>query len=125
MTSVPHAVSRLAVPREGIVTVPCYQARAFNGRTALLAPMGTRVPFDFASLTERDFALLTGERGEAWTVQALIAVDVDWLVEVLQEADRRDRTLGVEIADVWYYVSPVHLEPTVVDGRYVVVGLYR
>ncbi len=125
MTPVLYPLSSSTVPHAGVIDVPCYQVKAFNGRTALLEPEGAPVQFDFASLTERDFDLVTGERGEEWTIQALIAVDVDWLVEVMQVTEQNQKTLGVEIDDVWYYVSPVNLEPTVVAGRYVVVGLYR
>ena len=43
----------------------------------------------------------------------------------MEAASRNQRTLGVELDDVWYYVSPINLEPAVVAERYVVVGLYR
>lgn len=125
MTPVLYPLSSSTVPRAGVIEVPCYVVRSFNGRTALLSPEGRWVAFDFASLTERDYELATGERGEEWTIQALIAVDVDWLVEVMEAASRNQRTLGVELDDVWYYVSPINLEPAVVTERYVVVGLYR
>ena len=125
MTPVLYPLSSSTVPRAGVIEVPCYVVRSFNGRTALLSPEDRWVAFDFASLTERDFELATGERGEEWTIQALIAVDVDWLVGVMEAASRNQRTLGVELDDVWYYVSPINLEPAVVAERYVVVGLYR
>lgn len=125
MTPVLYALSSSTVPRAGVIDVTCYQVRSFNGRTALLYPTGTSVAFDFASLTDRDFELVTAERGEGWAIQALIAVEMSWLVEAMEATSQSQKTLGVELDDVWYYVSPVNLEPTVVDGRHVVVGLYR
>lgn len=125
MTPVIYPLSSSTVPRAGVVDVPCYQVQSFNGRTALLSSEGTWVDFDFTTLTEHDFELATGERGEAWTIQGLIAVDMDWLIDVMEATTRHQKTLGAEIDAVWYYLSPMNMQPTVVAGRYVVVGLYR
>ncbi len=107
------------------MNVPCYAAQSFNGRTALLQSEGVTVPFDFATMSERDFELARSERAELWTIQGLIAVDVDWLIGVMEATATNQKTLGAEIEDVWYYISPINTVPTVVAGRYVVLGLYR
>lgn len=125
MTAVIFMLSRSAVPRSGAVEVPCYVARSFDGRTAQLWSEERWVEFDFASLTDRDAELIAAERGGEWTIQGLIAVDVDWLIGVMEVATSRGKTLGVEIDAVWYYVSPANLEPVVLEGRFVVVGLFR
>ncbi|GGO32820.1 hypothetical protein GCM10008949_31020 [Deinococcus humi] len=105
--------------------MPCYAAQSFNGKTALLHAEGRTVPFDFASLSDKDFDLARSERAEEWTIQGLIAVDVDWLIGVMEATSTSQKTLGAEIEAVWYYISPINTVPTVVAGRYVVLGLYR
>lgn len=125
MTPGIYPLSSSTVPRAGVVDVPCFLVQAFNGRTALLSPEGRWVEFDFATLTERDFELVTGERGEEWTIQGLIAVDVNWLVEVMETTNRNQKTLGAEIDGVWYYISPINMQPTVIVEQDVVIGLYR
>ena len=73
----------------------------------------------------RDHDLATAERGEEWTIQGVVAVSMDWLVGVMDSTAAAGKTLGVEIDEVWYYVSPLNMEPTVVGDGYVVIGLYR
>ena len=115
------------IPASGVVEVPCYAAASFNGRTAVLRPEVRRVPLDFASLSERDVELMVSVRAEEWVLRGLVAVDVDWLVGVLEvvSSGPQPRPLGVEVDDVWFFVAPLHSVPTVVGGRYVAVGLYR
>lgn len=125
MTPVIYALSSTTVPQAGVIDVPCYREDAFNGRTARLAYEEKWVPFDFATLTERDYELATAERGEEWTIQGVVAVDMDWLVGVMDTTAAAGKTLGVQIDEVWYYVSPMNMEPTVVGDGYVVIGLYR
>jgi len=125
MTPVIYPLASMTIPRAGVIDVPCYSAQSFNGRTALLQPEGPTVAFDFASMTERDFELATAQRGEEWTIQGLIAVNVDWLIGVMEATTMSQKTLGAEIEDVWYYVSPINTVPTTVGGDYVVLGLYR
>ncbi|AIZ45344.1 hypothetical protein QR90_09925 [Deinococcus radiopugnans] len=118
-------ISSTTIPRAGVIDVPCYAAQSFNGKTALLQSEGRTVPFDFATLSERDFDRARSERVEMWTIQGLIAVDVDWLIGVMEATTMSQKTLGTEIEDIWYYISPINTVPTVVAGRYVVLGLYR
>jgi hypothetical protein len=125
MTPVISPLSSTTMPRAGVIDVPGYAAQSFNGKTALLQPEGLTVPFDFASLSDKDFELARSERAELWTIQGLIAVDVDWLIEVMEATSASQKTLGAEIEDVWYYISPINTVPTVVAGHYVVLGLYR
>ncbi|MFC4426119.1 MULTISPECIES: hypothetical protein [Bacteria] len=127
MSPVIYPLSSSTIPRAGVIEVPCYRAQSFNGKTAMLCPEGVVVPFDFSSMTDRDFELATSERGEEWTIQGLIAVDVDWLIGVMEVTANGpvQKTLGAEIAEVWYYISPMNTAPTVVGERYVVLGLYR
>lgn len=122
-----YRISSTTVPKAGVIDVPCYEAQSFNGKTAVLQPKGTVVNFDFASLTEQDFALATGERGQEWTIQAIIAVDADWLVGVMDATSSGPvpRTLGAEVDDVWYFMAPMNTVPSTVGENYVVVGLYR
>ncbi|GAA5435832.1 hypothetical protein Daqu01_00945 [Deinococcus aquaticus] len=93
----------------------------------MLRPEVRRVPLDFASLSERDVELMVSVRAEEWVLRGLVAVDVDWLVGVLEvvSSGPQPRPLGVEVDDVWFFVAPLHSVPTVVGGRYVAVGLYR
>lgn len=125
MTLVISPISSTTIPRAGVIAVPCYAAGAFNGKTALLQPEGQTVPFDFATLSEKDFDLARSERAELWSIQGLIAVDVDWLIGVMEATTTSQKTLGAEIEDVWYYISPINTVPTIVAERYVVLGLYR
>ena len=125
MTPVISPISSTTIPRAGVIDVPCYAATSFNGKTALLLSEGRTVPFDFATLSEKDFDLARSERAEMWSIQGLIAVDVDWLIGVMEATSTSQKTLGAEIEDVWYYISPINTVPTVVAGHYVVLGLYR
>ncbi|GGK19248.1 hypothetical protein GCM10008955_10860 [Deinococcus malanensis] len=127
MTPYIYPLSSSTVPKGGVIDVPCYEAQSFNGKTALLHATGALIPFDFATLTERDFDLVTGERGDEWTIQGVIAVDADWLVGVMEVTTSAPvpKTLGAEIDEVWYYITPMNTVPTVVAGQYVVLGLYR
>ncbi|PJI52011.1 hypothetical protein CTI14_49860, partial [Methylobacterium radiotolerans] len=93
-------VSSTTVPQAGVIDVPCYREDAFNGRTARLAYEEKWVPFDFATLTERDHDLATAERGEEWTIQGVVAVSMDWLVGMMDTTAAAGKTLGVEIDEV-------------------------
>lgn len=127
MYPVIYPLSSTTLPKGGVIDVPCYTTQSFNGKTALLRPKGSVVPFDFSTMTERDYDLATGERGEEWTIQGAIAVDADWLVGAMEATSSgpAPKTLGAEIDEVWYYITPLNTVPTVVAGHYVVLGLYR
>ena len=125
MTPAIYPLSSTTIPRSGVIEVPCYREQSFTGRTAVMSPEEKVVEFDFETMTKRDFELATTERLEEFTLRGLIAVDVDWLVKVMEVTAANEKTLGAEIEEVWNYMSPINMEPSVVAGRYVVVGLYR
>ncbi|MDV6376229.1 hypothetical protein [Deinococcus arenicola] len=125
MTPLIYPTSSTTLPRAGMIDVPCYAAQSFNGKTALLQAEGPTVPFDFATLSNKDVDLARSERAEMWSIQGLIVVDVDWLIGVMEVTATSQKMLGAEIEEVWYYISPINTVPTVVAGHYVVIGLYR
>ncbi|THF88424.1 hypothetical protein E7T09_04245 [Deinococcus sp. KSM4-11] len=125
MTPVIYPVSSTTLPRAGVIEVPCYRAQSFNGRTAVMASEDKVVEFDFETMTEQDMELATAERLGEYTIQGLIAVDVDWLIQVMEATAANGKTLGAELEEVWHYLSPMNMAPSVVAGQYVVVGLYR
>ncbi|WP_189065805.1 hypothetical protein [Deinococcus seoulensis] len=122
-----YFLSAESIPSSGVIEVPRYGAASSRGRTAVLCPEGGWVLLDVASLSGRDLELMLSVRAQEWVLRGLVAVDVDWLVGALETVSSgpEPRPLGVEVQDTWYFMSPLHTVPTVVDERFVVAGLYR
>lgn len=114
------------LPLQAALDVPRYRVGS-QGRTPVLIPAAGSVILDHTSLDGADTRRMASVRADEWTLRGLIAVQMEWLTDRLAALTATDphRPLGAEVDGAWYFVSPVHGVPTVLDKQWVIVGLYR